>query len=259
MPRNSEINPHVHVPCEKIGTHRNFIQENRLNVEIYFSSDCLDSLEIDAMRRLYDSLHHKPSLTFHAPFMDLSPGAVDSKVRGVTSERFNRVFDIASVLKPKCVVFHSGYEKWKYALKTDLWLTKSLQTWRPLQERAQALGVQIAIENIFEDDPSSLRLLMEAMDAEDFGICFDSGHWNLFSKVPLVEWLRLLAPYIIELHLHDNDKSSDSHDPIGEGDFDFPALFTAIRGKRCIYTIEARSPEGVMKSIDRLRQYLSVQ
>ena len=60
--------------------------------------------------------------------MDLSPGAVDSKVRAVTIERFSQIFNIAETLKPKVIVFHSGYEKWKYASKIDLWLEGSLIT-----------------------------------------------------------------------------------------------------------------------------------
>jgi len=56
--------------------------------------------------------------------MDLSPGAVDSKVREATMMRFSHILDISDILKPKAVVFHSGYEKWKYALNIDLWLEK---------------------------------------------------------------------------------------------------------------------------------------
>ena len=117
--------------------------------------------------------------------MDLSPGAVDSKVRHVTMERFYHVLDIAKELKVKCVVFHSGYEKWKYALNIGLWLEQSLLTWRPLVKKAEEIGVKIALENIFEDEPENLRLLMEKMGNNSFGICFDSGHFNLFLKYHL--------------------------------------------------------------------------
>ena len=139
--------------------------------------------------------------------MDLSPGAVDQKIRAVTIERFTRIFDIAEILKPEAIVFHSGYEKWKYALKIDVWLENSLKTWRIVQKRAEEMEVKIAIENIFEDEPTNLRLLMEEMSSSNFGLCFDTGHFNLFSKIPLAEWLEQLKAYILELHLHDNDKS----------------------------------------------------
>jgi sugar phosphate isomerase/epimerase len=247
--------PHVHVPYDKIDAYLSLINKNRINLEVYFSSQSLDSLRHSDIPGLRERLEYNPSFTIHAPFMDLSPGAVDSKVRAMTIERFAQVFDIAGTLKPKTIVFHSGYEKWKYAWKTELWLENSLITWKPLLERAVDLGLKIAIENIFEDEPASLRLLMEEMGSEHFGVCFDTGHFNLFSKVLLVEWMTQLAPYIVELHLHDNNNTFDDHLAIGEGTFDFAALFSTLKDKELICTIEGHTPEDVLKSIERLKEY----
>ncbi len=252
------ISPHIHLPYEKIGDYIQFIKQNKLNLEIYFSSNALDSINTDSLPKLKNTLDYNPSLSFHAPFMDLSPGAIDSKVRDATIERFNHIIDIAETLKPKSIVFHSGYEKWKYALKVEVWLEKSLQTWRPLNERAKNIGVKIAIENIFEDEPTNLRFLMEHMNSDNFGVCFDTGHCNLFSKVSLENWLKEIKKYIIELHLHDNDKSADLHYPIGDGSFDFNTLFSELKNNNCIYTIEAHTPERVLKSMERLKEYSQV-
>jgi sugar phosphate isomerase/epimerase len=222
----------------------------------YFSSNSLDNINDSDIIKLKEKLEYKPSLTIHAPFMDLSPGAVDSRVRAVTIERFSHVFDIAEILSPKAIVFHSGYEKWKYSMNVDIWLKNSLITWRTLSKRAVDLGLKIAMENVFEDDPTNLRLLMEEMHSENFGICFDTGHFNLFSKIPLDEWLGQLTPYIFELHLHDNNKTSDDHLAIGDGTFDFDTLFSALKDKNLIHTIEAHTPEDVLKSMQRLEKYL---
>lgn len=249
------IAPHIHVPYEKIRDYIPFILQNNLNLELYFSAAALDAINTGHLLRLQETLSYKPELSFHAPFMDLSPGAVDSKVRKATLERFNQVLDVAEILKPKCIVFHSGYEKWKYALKTDLWLEKSLETWLPLNQRAEELGITLAIENIFEDEPTNLKLLMENMNSQNFGICFDTGHCNLFSKVSLEKWLTDLKSHIVELHLHDNDKSADLHHPIGEGNFDFSILFAILKANNCIYTIEAHTPERVLKSIEALKKH----
>jgi hypothetical protein len=82
------INPHVHVPYQRIEDYLRFIKENRINLEIYFSSNSLDNINDSGITKLKEKLEYKPSITIHAPFMDLSPGAVDSKVRAVTIERF---------------------------------------------------------------------------------------------------------------------------------------------------------------------------
>jgi sugar phosphate isomerase/epimerase len=250
--------PHIHVPYEKIAARLPLINEHRLNMELYFSAATLDSIDIHSLdNTLRKTLEYTPSLSLHAPFMDLCPGAVDIKVREVTVSRFNQILQVAEVLKSECIVFHSGYEKWKYALSIDLWLEKSLETWTPLNEKAKNIGVKIAIENIFEDEPANLRLLMKEMDSGNFGICFDTGHCNLFSKVHLNEWLDNLGPYITELHLHDNDKSADQHLPIGDGTFDFKSLLSSLKNAPIIHTIEAHSPERVLKSISRLDELIS--
>lgn len=249
------ISPHIHVPYEKIEEYIHFIRQKRLNLEIYFNSNSLDVINADTIHRLKDTLTYNPSLSIHAPFTDLSPGAIDSKVRTATIERFNHILDIAEILMPKSIVFHSGYEKWKYALKVDVWLKQSLDTWKPLNEQAKSLGIKIAIENIFEDEPTNLKMLMENMNSDNFGVCFDTGHYNLFAKVSLKDWLEELRAYIIELHLHDNDKSADLHQPLGDGDFDFKTLFSELKDNNCIYTIEARTPEEVLKSIEKLNGY----
>ncbi len=250
--------PHIHVPYEKIAENLSFLKTHRPDLEIYFNADDLDVISAQSLDSLRKSLEYAPSLSMHAPFMDLCPGAIDTRVREVTVSRFNQMLQLAQLLRPECIVFHSGYEKWKYGLATGLWLEKSLETWKPLNERAQSIGVKITIENIFEDSPENLKLLMKEMDSGNFGICFDTGHCNLFSKVPLNEWLDGLGPYIIELHLHDNDRSADQHLPIGDGTFDFKALFNALKSTApIIHTIEAHSPEHVLKSISRLDELIS--
>jgi sugar phosphate isomerase/epimerase len=244
----------VHIPFQRISEYLEFIKQNALNLEIYFGSGVLDSLSEDAISGLKNTLDYHPSLSIHGPFMDLSPGAVDSEVRKATMQRFFHVFEIAEILEPRVVVFHSGYEKWKYALNVDLWVEKSLETWMPLCKRASDIGTKIAIENIFEDEPSNLKLLMDAIGSESFGVCFDTGHFNLFSQVALERWMDLLNPHIIELHLHDNDRTSDQHLPMGEGSFDFTRFFRLLENKDCVYTVEAHTAERVRKSMDYLKR-----
>jgi sugar phosphate isomerase/epimerase len=249
------INPHIHVPYHRIGEYLHFIHANRINLEVYFASHTLDRLKSFDILNLNRELDYGPLFSIHAPFMDLSPGAIDPKIRAVTFERFSQVFDIAEILKPRSIVFHSGYEKWKYSLKFDVWLEQSLKTWKSLTKRAADSNLKIAIENVFEDEPTNLRLLMEEMGSHHFGICFDTGHFNLFSKMPVNAWLDQLSPYIVEIHLHDNFGKADDHIAIGEGTFDFDMLFSIVKDSELIYTIEGHSPEDVLKSIERLKGY----
>ena len=251
------LKPFVHVPYDSVDTYLSFIREAKLNLEIYFGSRSFNNLTSSDIFNLRKKLDYHPGLTIHAPFMDLSPGAVDLNVREVTVKRFLDVLHVAETLKPEVIVFHSGYDKWKYNNRVNIWLENSLQTWEPINKRASDIGVKIAIENIFEDEPGNLTMLAEAMNSDNFGICFDTGHFNLFSRLPLQKWLGMIKPYIKELHLHDNSRDGDDHLAIGDGSFDFKLLFDELKGIDCAYTIEAHSVEDVKKSLARISDFTS--
>jgi sugar phosphate isomerase/epimerase len=252
----STLKPHVHVPYDSLDRYLDFLKAEKLNLEIYFGARSIDSITAADIDALKNKLDYRPRLSIHAPFMDLSPGAVDVKVREVTIKRFSDMLDISESLMPEVIVFHSGYDRWKYDNRVEIWLEGSLETWRPINKKAADMGIKIAVENIFEDEPENLRRLVSAIDSDNFGICFDTGHFNLFSKLTLTEWLGIIKPYVKELHLHDNARYKDEHLAIGEGDFDFQTLFTELKGSDCVYTIEAHSVEDVKKSLERIGEYI---
>ena len=241
-------------------------RENRFDLEFYVAASDMDALDSEAgksglLEKTLKLLDYGPELSLHAPFMDLSPGAVDEKIRAVTTARFEKALDMARELGAKTIVFHSGYEKWKYSLRVDIWLEKSALTWEPLINKAQKAGMRIAVENIFEDSPENLIALFERFSGceknKNFGLCFDTGHFNLFSKSRTLEdWLLPLKKHIIELHLHDNDGGTDAHRPIGDGAFPFDRLFRQLRDREedIVFTVEAHNKEDVFKSLSRLKE-----
>jgi sugar phosphate isomerase/epimerase len=235
-----------------------FIRKHGYDLEVYLSAADLDALGSSGISELKGLLDYNPSLSIHAPYMDLSPGAVDRKVREATRERFLRVFDVAEALGPRAIVFHSGYEKWRYAHRVDIWLEGSLRMWPEFLKMAGSIGTMIAIENVFEDEPRGLRLLLEGLASDRVGVCLDTGHFNIFSKEPLSVWLRELGPHIVELHLHDNLRDYDSHLAVGDGTFDFRELFRALKGRDVLCTVEAHTPEDIVKSIRRLKEYREI-
>ncbi|HMK44593.1 MAG TPA: hypothetical protein VK445_10695, partial [Dissulfurispiraceae bacterium] len=144
--------PHIHIPFQRIEEHICLIADRKLNLEIYFSAEVLDAADERRLELIHELLSYGPDISFHAPFMDLCPAALDARIREVTRARFEQTFTAASIFKPKCIVFHSGYEKWKYSLKFEPWLENSMSFWAPLIERASILNTKIAIENIFENE-----------------------------------------------------------------------------------------------------------
>lgn len=98
-------------------------------------------------------------------------------------------------------------------------------------EKANTLGVRIAVENAWEERPEALQRLVELLPGGEAWVCLDTGHINAFSRLPVQRWWDVLGERVIALHLHDNDGLSDDHLPPGTGIFDFPALVGILRDR----------------------------
>ncbi len=190
--------------------------------------------------------------TIHGPFRDLSPGGIDSKVLAVTRDRFTQTMELARIFKPKCVVFHSGFDPWRFHGYEHIWLRNSAETWKPVVEKAEEIDTILGVENVFEKTPDTLLSLLTELGSPRFRHCFDVGHFNVFGDTPMEAWLRSMGPHITEIHLHDNDSHSDDHLPLGEGNIDFHLLSRLILRhlkNRPLYSLEPTREEDFERSI----------
>ena len=229
----------VHTPFHLFDEAIETLARLELAPEIYFTASHLDQLALDQKpldKALAQLKEYNLPCSFHGPFLDLSPAAFDPAITAVTRERFLALFDLAEILKPEVIVLHSGYERWRFNQNVNLWIEQSLKFWQPLVKRVETIGTAIAVENIFETTPGGLRMLFDEIASPAFGGCFDIGHWNLFAKMDLSEWLGLLRNHIITFHLHDNRGRFDDHLVPGDGFIDFAALKFLIND----YAIKAR-------------------
>ena len=253
---------HVNVPYRMLSENLEFILEKGLNPEIYFNGEALDSYREADLRTIQRALHERGlKTTIHAPFMDLSPGGVDTKIKKATLERLDQTLEVGSLLNPRLIVCHPGYNKWFFDNNVDLWLENSLVTWKGLLRKAEHLDIPLAIENIFEEEPSSLYKLISTVNSPFFNFCFDTGHFHLFSSVSMEDWFISLGSFIKEVHLHDNNKHADDHLPLGDGEIDFPLFFKLIKQYRVnpIYTIEPHRVEDLERSLEKCQDFLKQQ
>ena len=253
---------HVNVPYKLLLEQLDFILERGLNPEIYFNGEALDTYREDDVRTIYTSLKKRGlKTTLHAPFMDLSPGGVDAKIKQSTLERLDQTLEVGVFFAPRLIVFHPGYNKWFFDNNVDLWLENSLVTWSELLRKAEHLNIPLAVENIFEEEPSSLYKLISKLNSPYFNFCFDTGHFNLFSRVTMEEWFISLGSFIKEVHLHDNNKLADDHLPLGDGEIDFSLFFQLLKkyGVNPIYTVEPHKVEDLERSLERCHFFLNQQ
>ena len=236
-----------------------FAIANRIHPEIYFSAQDLDACQEKDVKHLAATLHQNGlEATLHGPYMDLSPGGVDSRIKEVTFDRLSKTIELAHFFKPKMIVFHPGYERWKFDGNVKLWLESSLQTWRPLVKTAEEKGLTLAIENVFEETPDPIKNLLEEIHSPHLRFCFDTGHHHVFSKTPLPAWIEALGGFLAEVHLHDNHKEMDEHLPVGEGGFDFNQFFTLLSQYKLkpLYTIEPHEEEHLWRGLEAVKKYI---
>ena len=249
----------AHVPWPRLAEHRSYLLDERINPELYLPADALDTLDTRQMQALSDDLiSHGRACTIHATFMDLNPGSGDRAVRETTRLRVEQTLDCAELLKARVVVFHPGYSRLSYGSAVDTWVANTVSFWQQQQPRIKATGCRVALENIFEEEPSTLLQVLNQLDPAFFGHCFDSGHFNMFCTVSLEEWFAALGSFIIESHLHDNHGVADEHLPVGEGEIDFQKITDLLKqyAPQSVWTLEAHSRERLERSMQAIQRYL---
>jgi sugar phosphate isomerase/epimerase len=246
----------IHVPFRLLTTeHLSFVIRERINPEISFNCKDLDtwtkSVYSEVAKRIVDA---ELTVTFHAPFIDLRPGAIDPKIRQVTKDRLQQVFDLVPYFYPLTVVCHPSFDERYYFSHQQAWLENSIETWSYFLPLAEETKTLIALENVYEIDPAPLIKLLSALSSPRIRFCFDTGHCNFFSRVPFATWIEEMSPYLYQLHVHDNSGSADDHAPVGEGNFPFTALFTLLRERNLapLVTLEPHSLDDLWKTLKNI-------
>jgi sugar phosphate isomerase/epimerase len=188
-------------------------------------------------------------LSIHGPFMDLVSGSPDERINMVSYGRYEHVIRIADLLGVQQVVLHANYigllhnERYRQG-----WHQRNVDFWGPLGDYARAYGVVVAIENMWEFDPTIIGNLLRELDHPHLKACIDVGHATLYSDpgVTFDDWLETLAPWVIELHMNNNNGVMDEHYGFDweQGVLDYARLLPQIRAM-------LRDPQMVLE-MDRI-------
>ena len=228
---------------------------NELQPEIGLEGECLWTRGDEAFVEVANNLQEKGlSCTLHAPFFDLMPGALDSRILDVTRQKLRRAFSLIKVFSPESIVCHLGYDEEKHSYKWDDWLRISVETWSEFLEVASASGTRVMFENTYEKLPEVHYHLFNELPGENFGFCLDVGHLMAYAGSTWQIWLDKLQPWLGQIHLHDNRGSRDDHIAIGQGQFDFQELFTHLRENNLspLITLEPHSEDDLWKSLEAI-------
>jgi len=184
---------------------------------------------------------------FHGPFNELSPCAIDPKIKVISMERYNQAFEIMSGYGMKKMVLHGGFVPLVYF---PVWyIEKSIEFWKEfLSDKPD--DFTLFLENVMEPEPELLRDIVVGIDDKRCKLCFDAGHANAggVSKVPILKWMECVLPYLGHLHLHNNDGSWDWHKNFYEGNVPIKEIFEMIKDNESI-SITVENIDDSEKSI----------
>lgn len=197
--------------------------------------------------------------TIHAPFLGLDPASPDQQTRRVAMDILQETFDLIGIFAPQSIVCHPHLiadrpEDMKERLKAGI------DFWQELLPTATKHKTPIMLENTFEKSPANLKQLLTALGSPYARFCLDAGHVNAFAKSHWQDWLPEMAPWLGQLHLHDNNGEYDDHEAIGSGCFDFAGFFGYLKEHRPapIFTLEPHEETalwGSLAALDKLEYF----
>jgi sugar phosphate isomerase/epimerase len=250
----------AHIPWAQADKYLAPVLDLGLTPEIAIKGSELDDIDEQLVHQIAGTLAEagvRPRV--HAPFFDLNPGALDPLIRQATGQRLEQTLRVAGLLRADLMIIHPGVDKWRYPRLEHAWLKLALDFFPPLVEQAERYNCRLAIENIYEESPDTLVQLADGIDSNFFGHCFDAGHWHLFGRRPMDEWLNSISSRLFHLHLHDNHGRADEHLPVGDGTIDFSPLQKHLKAMAALpsITLEAHSQEDLLRSLQEVNRLLA--
>lgn len=223
--RNIKDRLYIATVCEQ---HREILMQHGIGVELdqLCMPENLDGeAAASACREIEALLPLASGCVLHGPFHELFPAAIDPKARALAMERFNAAANLVLKYDAKKMVVHSGYVPQVYFKEWHL--DRSVEFWHEFMDD-KPKGFHIVIENVMEDEPYMLAELAVRLKHPQIKVCLDAGHAACVSKVPVCEWIQVLAPYLGHLHLHNNDGKNDLHQSLTDGVIDTSRVLDAV-------------------------------
>lgn len=178
---------------------------------------------------------------FHGPFIDMAHYSADDGIRTVCQQRYHQAFDLAEELGAEYILFHSQYNPIIRVPKyRQMYHEGSLSFWPEFIARADALGIPIYLENMFDESPGPMCDVVQALGTPTVQLCLDVAHALIFSDISLADWIAAYGSDLAHVHINDCHGDSDDHLGLGMGSLDLDDAFAQLRatGRPLRYVLE---------------------
>lgn len=169
-------------------------------------------------------------LSMHGAFMDMTSASLDPRIVAVARDRYLYNIELAARLNAKVVVFHANYLTNIRNLPFRRgWTERQVQFWGRMAETAGTHQIKLALENMWEYDPTLIADVLKQVNSPWLINCLDVGHVHLFSEVPFKNWLNELGGFIQYSHVNNNGGRVDEHRGFDDGVLDYKAILPMLR------------------------------
>ena len=174
----------------------------------------------------------------------------------------------AAELGCKTYVVHMGaYESVYFQTPNEELRPNVIEALEQLLPEAEKLGIVIALENSYEiaNTPDEVLYYLRHFEHPSLACCLDVGHANVMAPGPgkspdryhpdvidawhghVVQYdgaLEAMAPWIVTMHLHDNNGFADQHNLPGTGTVDWTALAQKIKKLPRLISLQSEVKNG---------------
>lgn len=188
----------------------------KLNIGVEIQDFTEPNLSSDEINRIINGYKEKLKdfnniKSMHGPFLDLKPSSPDILIREVSYNRYLDTIKIAKKLDMDYLIFHSQINPYlNHPSHKTLNNIQNKEFWVKILGEVLDYKGTILLENIFEEEPSMLKELIETINLPNIKINLDIGHAKL-GKASLEEWIKELKDNIYYIHIHSNDGLYDGH------------------------------------------------
>lgn len=206
--------------------HDIFVQ-SVIEVEDLMFPNYLEDVDVEKMKSSLQFFRGKK--IFSGPFIDLNFATPENDVRNLTLNRFYKTYEIAQECNINEIVFLSNFIPIIH-LKTyeTSFVENSVLFWKEFLTKIDYPDITFSIGNTFEFTPELLVQIVQKVNHPQLKLTFDLGHFLVYSKITLEEWISLIKGYCSTVYLHSNDGKVDTHDHLFNGVLD-PSHLTFLK------------------------------
>jgi sugar phosphate isomerase/epimerase len=245
------ITDRLHISTTSTNAHK-LALENGIGIELteFCTAYNMDTFFEESNKSAMANMAGIERFTFHAPFNELTPAAIDPLILDIAKKRYDQAFKIMSGYGIKKMIAHSGYMPHVYY---EQWFTpKSIDFWKEYLS-GKPKDFHVCLENVLEDSPHMLIDIVEAVNDSRLLICFDVAHAQIMGEgKSLIDWAKMVMPYLGHVHIHNNHGQFDTHNALNDGVIDIESLITLIaeNASTATFSIESIDAES---SLDWLK------